>query len=78
MRTANPALKDKTFAGARAAAGEPAMTLPGTATKSLLLLVLTVFSASFPWAVASAKSTSTIGHATPHTLGPTGPVDTQP
>src|SRR5688500_18169369 len=47
MRTANPALKDSTFAGVRAAAGEPAMTLRGTAAKSLLLLLLTVFAAGF-------------------------------
>src|SRR5215207_10187642 len=54
MRTANPALKDSTFADARAAAGGPAMTLRGTATKSVVLLLLTVFAASFTWsAVAS-------------------------
>lgn len=56
MRTANPALKERTFTDVRAAAGEPAMSLQGTATKSLLLVLLTVFSASFTWnAVASGN-----------------------
>ena len=40
MRTANPTLKDGTFTGARAAPGAPAMTLRGTATKSIVLLLL--------------------------------------
>jgi len=56
MRTANPALKENTFTGIRAAAGEAPMTLEGTATKSLVLLLLTVFAASFTWrAVASGN-----------------------
>jgi len=56
MRTANPALKEKTFTGLRAAAGEPAMSLQGTATKSFVLVLLTVFAASFTWnAVASGN-----------------------
>jgi uncharacterized YccA/Bax inhibitor family protein len=56
MRTANPALKERTFTDVRAAAGEPAMSLQGTATKSLLLVLVTVFSASFTWnAVASGN-----------------------
>ena len=56
MRTANPALKEGTFTGIRAAAGEAPMTLEGTATKSLVLLLLTVFAASFTWrAVASGN-----------------------
>ena len=58
MRTANPALKEGTFTGIRAAAGDAAMTLQGTATKSMLLLLLTVFAASFTWrAVASGNVT---------------------
>jgi len=57
MRTANPALKESTFTGIRAAAGEVPMTLEGTATKSLVLLLLTVFAASFTWrAVASGNT----------------------
>ena len=56
FRSANPALKEKTFAGITAAVGEPAMTLQGTSTKSLVLVLLTVFSASFTWtAVASGN-----------------------
>ena len=56
MRTANPALKEGTFTGVRAAAGEPVMTLQGTATKSFVLVLLTVFAASFTWnAVASGN-----------------------
>jgi len=56
MRTANPALKEGTFTGVRAAPGESVMTLQGTATKSLVLVLLTVFAASFTWnAVASGN-----------------------
>ncbi|HEX6053947.1 MAG TPA: Bax inhibitor-1/YccA family protein, partial [Gemmatimonadaceae bacterium] len=56
MRTANPALKERTFTDIRAAVGEPAMSLQGTATKSLVLVLLTVFSASSTWnAVASGN-----------------------
>jgi uncharacterized YccA/Bax inhibitor family protein len=64
MRTANPALKDDTFSGARAAAGEPAMTLQGTATKSFLLLLLTVFSASFTWNAVATGNLGIVGPAT--------------
>jgi uncharacterized YccA/Bax inhibitor family protein len=64
MRTANPALKESTFTGARAAAGEPAMTLQGTATKSLLLVVLTIFSASFTWNAVAAGNLGILGPAT--------------
>ena len=56
MRTSNPALKERTFTDVRAAAGEAAMTVEGTASKSLLLLLLVVFAASFTWrAVASGN-----------------------
>ena len=64
MRTSNPALKDNTFSGVRAAAGEPAMTLQGTATKSLLLIMLTVFSASFTWNAVASGNTAILGPAT--------------
>jgi uncharacterized YccA/Bax inhibitor family protein len=64
-RTANPALKDDTFAAAHAAVGEPAMTLQGTATKSLLLLVLTTFAASFTW---NAVATGNYGIVLPAAL----------
>jgi uncharacterized YccA/Bax inhibitor family protein len=64
MRTANPALKESTFAGARARAGEPAMSLQGTATKSLLLVLLTIFSASFTWNAVAAGNLGIVGPAT--------------
>ena len=63
LRTANPALKQNTFAGARAAAGEPAMTLQGTATKSLVLLLLTVFAASFTWNAVATGNPGILGPA---------------
>jgi uncharacterized YccA/Bax inhibitor family protein len=65
MRTANPALKERTFTDIRAAAGEPAMSLQGTATKSLLLVLLTVFSASFTW---NAVATGNVGILMPAVL----------
>ena len=64
MRTANPALKDSTFVGVRAAAGEPAMTLRGTAAKSFLLLLLTVFAAGFTWNAVAAGNLGIVGPAT--------------
>ena len=64
MRTSNPALKDNTFTGVRAAAGEPAMTLQGTATKSFLLILLTVFAASFTWNAVSSGNVAILGPAT--------------
>ena len=64
MRTSNPALKDNTFSGVRAAAGEPAMTLQGTATKSLVLILLTVFSAAFTWNAVASGNTGILMPAT--------------
>ena len=63
FRTANPALKDDTFAGARVAPGEGVMTLPGTATKSLVLILLTIFSASFTWNAVATGNVGIIGPA---------------
>jgi uncharacterized YccA/Bax inhibitor family protein len=57
MRTANPALKESTFRGVRAAPGEPVMTLAGTASKSFLLIILTVFAASFSWNAVAKGNT---------------------
>jgi len=57
MRTSNPALKESVFTGVRAVAGEPAMTLAGTATRSLVLLLLVVFSASFTWNAYASGNT---------------------
>ena len=65
MRTANPALKEQKFTEVRAAAGEAAMTLQGTATKSLVLVLLTVFSASFTW---NAVASGNVGILMPATL----------
>jgi uncharacterized YccA/Bax inhibitor family protein len=64
MRTGNPALKDNTFTGVRAAPGEAAMSLQGTATKSFLLILLTVFSASFTWNAVAGGNVGIVGPAT--------------
>jgi uncharacterized YccA/Bax inhibitor family protein len=48
MRTANPALNDKTFAGFRAATAE-AMTVNGTVGKTALLLLLALMGAGWVW-----------------------------
>ena len=64
MRSANPALKEGTFTGVRAAANEPAMTLQGTSTKSLVLVLLTVFSASFTWTAVAGGNVGILGPAT--------------
>jgi uncharacterized YccA/Bax inhibitor family protein len=48
MRTANPALNDKTFAGFRAATAE-AMTVNGTVGKTALLLLLALIGAGWVW-----------------------------
>ncbi|MBU0985572.1 MAG: Bax inhibitor-1/YccA family protein [candidate division Zixibacteria bacterium] len=51
MRTANPALNDKTFTSlAHTATADRAMTIQGTVNKSALLLFLLVVSAGFVWA----------------------------
>ena len=63
MRSANPALKEKTFTTVRAAANEPAMTLQGTSTKSLVLLLLTVFSASITWTAVAGGNVGILGPA---------------
>lgn len=64
MRTANPALKESTFVGARAIPGEAAMSLQGTATKSLVLVLLTVFAASFTWNAVANGNVAILGPAT--------------
>jgi uncharacterized YccA/Bax inhibitor family protein len=48
MRTANPALNDKTFAGFRAATAE-SMTVNGTVGKTALLLGLALLGAGWVW-----------------------------
>jgi len=57
MRTSNPALKGSVFTGSRAAIGESTMTLTGTATRALILLLLVVFSASLTWHSYAAGNT---------------------
>ncbi len=50
MRTANPALNDKTFTAAGyAPAGTDAMTIQGTVNKTGILLLLALFTASWTW-----------------------------
>lgn len=58
MRTANPALNDKTFesVGAYAAAGE-AMTIQGTVNKSLLLLALVMLTSGWTWNIYFRSAT---------------------
>ena len=49
MRTSNPTLKDRYLAENPAVTAGQAMTIQGTATKSIILLLVTIFSASFTW-----------------------------
>ena len=49
FRTGNPALKESTFKGARAAFGEEAMTLQGTVNKTGFSLLILLAAASFTW-----------------------------
>ncbi len=47
--TGNPALNAKTFTEVQAAPGAPTMTIQGSVNKTALLLLLTIFSASYTW-----------------------------
>lgn len=49
MRSGNPALRSNTFTGARAVSSGQAMSIQGTVNKTLMLLFLAVFSASWVW-----------------------------
>ena len=49
MRTANPALNQKTFEGVRGMADVEAMTIQGTVNKTGLLLILTALPAAWVW-----------------------------
>ena len=64
MRTSNPALKDAIFTRERAAVNEAPMTLQGTATRSLVLLALTVFAATFTWSEVLRGNTAILATAT--------------
>ena len=63
MRTSNPALQEDRFAGMAVAAGQPAMTLQGTATRSLLLVLLAAFAAAFTWREFATGNTGILGPA---------------
>lgn len=49
MRSGNPALRSNTFTGVRAVSSGQAMSIQGTVNKTLVLLFLAVFSASWVW-----------------------------
>lgn len=49
MRSGNPALRSNTFTGVRAVSSGQAMSIQGTVNKTLMLLFLAVFSASWVW-----------------------------
>ena len=51
MRTANPALNKKTFEQFGSYAAEKAMTLQGTVNRTVILLVLVVGAALWPWSL---------------------------
>ena len=49
MRSGNPALRANTFREARADGSSAVMTIEGTVNKTLILLFLAVFAASWVW-----------------------------
>jgi uncharacterized YccA/Bax inhibitor family protein len=55
MRTANPALKESTFAELRVGASEPVMTLQGTVNKTALFLTLVFASALYTYKLGMAN-----------------------
>ncbi len=60
MRTANPALGDKTF-NLRAAQGEESMTVQGTVNKSAILIGIIIFAGAISWTqIMSGNSASMI------------------
>ena len=62
MRTANPALSDRTFAAIpQAYGGQPTMTLAGAANKTLALLLILVASAAFTWQQTLVRETPPVG-----------------
>jgi uncharacterized YccA/Bax inhibitor family protein len=54
MRTSNPALREDVFTSERYGSATGAMTVRGTANKTLLLLALVTASASFTWSRAES------------------------
>lgn len=57
MRTGNPTLSEKVFAGTRAAAGEEPMTLQGTVNKTALMLFLLVAASCWTWSQVRTNPT---------------------
>jgi uncharacterized YccA/Bax inhibitor family protein len=65
FRSANPTLQDDTFSSSRGIVGSPeTMTIQGTVTKSLLLLLLVFLTAGYTWSLtfkaAGASSNASI------------------
>jgi uncharacterized YccA/Bax inhibitor family protein len=52
MRTANPALNEKTFRGVYAESGKAVMTLQGTVNKTFIMLLILLVSATYTWHLA--------------------------
>lgn len=55
MRTANPALNEKTFSNFMAAAGSRTMSVQGTAVKTAILLAIAATTAVFTWQKTQAS-----------------------
>ena len=55
MRSGNPALRGNIFTATSAQAGSGVMTIQGTVNKTLILLILTMISASFAWSNPAAS-----------------------
>jgi len=66
MRTANPALNQKTFRNLAQATGERSMTIQGTANKTMILLAILTVAAAYTWNMAS---TGEAGAVHPYMLG---------
>ena len=57
MRSGNPVLRGNTFTGVTARSGEQAMTVQGTATKTLVLLGLVFLTAFWAWGSPQVSTT---------------------
>ena len=54
MRTANPALNDRTFSRDRVTAGEGVMTIEGTVNRTIILVGILLVAATWSWSLAAA------------------------
>jgi uncharacterized YccA/Bax inhibitor family protein len=54
MRTANPALNDRTFSHDRVTAGEGVMTIEGTVNRTIILVGILLVAATWSWSLAAA------------------------